>query len=283
MNQFGNARPTGSFLCAECEAMLADVLDGVLDAVDQARFDRHVEGCATCSQMLADARRGAAWLEMLRDPRPEPPAALLERILIQISGTQTSGLHADSTLLAPVAAPHTATVLPFCSKSRPWFHPLSIGQVLREPRLMMTAAMAFFSVGLTLNLAGVQLNQLRPADLRPSSVRRNFYQANAHVVRYVENLRAVYELESRVRDLQRASGDDSPDIPHAGQPNPTPDAPGNTAPEPPKPQPLPQSGPGASLRPIPRPIPVDPRHTASLRLADLSAAPHRELGKGGLL
>ena len=42
--------------------------------------------CGPCSQMLADARRGAAWLEMLRHPAPEPPAALLERILAQTSG-----------------------------------------------------------------------------------------------------------------------------------------------------------------------------------------------------
>ena len=73
--------------------------------------------------------------------------------------------------------------------------------------------MAFFSIGLTLNLTGVQLNQLHARDLKPSSVRRNFYQANAHVVRYVENLRAVYELESRVRDLQRTSdNEDSPSV-----------------------------------------------------------------------
>ena len=42
--------------------------------------------CGPCSQLLADARRGAAFLEMLRTPAPEPPAALLERILAETSG-----------------------------------------------------------------------------------------------------------------------------------------------------------------------------------------------------
>jgi hypothetical protein len=79
-----------------------------------------------------------------------------------------------------------------------------------QPRLAMTAAMAFFSIALTLNLTGVRLSELRPSDLKPSSIRRGFYEANAHVVRYYDNLRVVYELESRVRDLQHGSDNDGP-------------------------------------------------------------------------
>ncbi len=75
--------------CAECEAMLADALDGALTAEEQERFDAHTAECVPCSQMLADARRGAAWLEMLRTPRPEPPAELLERILAETSGADS--------------------------------------------------------------------------------------------------------------------------------------------------------------------------------------------------
>src|ERR1700734_2137471 len=70
--------------------MLADALAGTLTPAHQARFATHMAHCGPCSQMLADARRGAAWLEMLRDPRPEPPAELLERILAQTSGLQTA-------------------------------------------------------------------------------------------------------------------------------------------------------------------------------------------------
>ena len=32
---------------------------------------------------------------------------------------------------------------------------------------MMTAAMAFFSIALTLNLTGIKLTEIRAADLRP--------------------------------------------------------------------------------------------------------------------
>ena len=79
----------------------------------------------------------------------------------------------------------------------------------------MTAAMAFFAVAVTLNLTGVHLTQMRASDLRPSSLKRSFYQANAHAVRYYDNLRVVYELESRVHDLQRSAEVDGPESPVA--------------------------------------------------------------------
>jgi hypothetical protein len=77
-----------------------------------------------------------------------------------------------------------------------------------QPRLAMTAAMAFFSIALTLNLTGVRLSSLRASDLKPSSLKRTAYETKARVVRYSDNLRVVYELESRVHDLQRSSDDD---------------------------------------------------------------------------
>ena len=47
---------------------------------------------------------------------------------------------------------------------------------------------------------------IRPTDLKPSNIRhtvtRQYYQANAHVVRYYESLRVVYQVESRVSELR---------------------------------------------------------------------------------
>lgn len=211
--------------------MLTDALDGTLSAEDQATFDLHILACTACSQMLSDARRGAAWLEMLKSPRPEPSAALLDRIFAQTSGQKlqepsaTPSRPASTILLvsnpttllarpqsAPADRPQLASsapnVLPFPTRLAAVFSLRVIGHTLLQPRLAMTAAMAFFSVALTLNLTGVQLTQLRPSDLKPSSLKHDFYEANAHVVRYYDNLRVVYELESRVRDLQRS--DDTP-------------------------------------------------------------------------
>jgi hypothetical protein len=75
----------------------------------------------------------------------------------------------------------------------------------------MTAAMAFFSIALTLNLAGVRLSNMRLADLRPRVVRsymeRQLTMASVPIVRYYDHLRFVYEVEARVREL-RGQDDD---------------------------------------------------------------------------
>jgi hypothetical protein len=231
-NQFGSAKPGNlggsgnSQHCAQSEAMLSDALDGTLSAADQATLDLHLAGCPSCATMLADAQRGAAWMEMLKSPRPEPPPALLERIFAQTSGQaaasqkpaivlggndrlRTPGtLPGRPTLLPSTAQPAFSTnVLPFRTRITHAFR--SLGQTMLQPRLAMTAAMAFFSIALTMNLTGVRLSGLRASDFKPSSILRSAYAAKAKVVQYSDNLRVVYELESRVRDLQRSSDDDA--------------------------------------------------------------------------
>ena len=268
--------------------MLADALDEVFSETQQEFFDLHMAQCPTCSTMFADAKRGAAWLELLRSPRPEPSGDLLDHILLQTTGAQVSdsyaagmpvsGIHAPGivpalqhpaqplgarprpdTLLSfrpgtyPPAAtlPGTARVLPFRGRMAASLQ--SWGHNLLQPRLAMTAAMAFFSITLTLNLTGVNVTQLRASDLRPSSLRRSFFQANAHVLRYYDSLRVVYELESRVHDLQQSAADSDENTP---APQPAAATPHETTPRPATQQPdqqdrkksAPKPGPGSSLR-----------------------------------
>jgi Putative zinc-finger len=243
--QFGDRtagnQPGDNGHCAQCESMLADALDGTLSAADQKLFDDHMAHCGPCAQLLADAQRGAAWLEMLRTPAPEPPAALLEMILARTSGMLAVG---DAGRIAPAGMQHAGlagatlgqadplsgaaaltpdsrdygvpgavapygNVVPFRRRATAAFRGSSFGQIVLQPRLAMTAAMAFFSIALTMDLTGVRLQDLHASDLRPSILKRHFYSANARVVQYYEGLRVVYELESRVHDLQSASDNDA--------------------------------------------------------------------------
>jgi hypothetical protein len=222
-NQAGN-----SVSCAECEAMLADALDGALAAQEQERFDAHTAECVPCSQLLAEARRGAAWLEMLRTPRPEPPAALLERILAETGGFESYAgrvvpEHAGFAGATPSRTQHIAAgqpgygttanygnMVPLRRRVTSAMRRSSFGQVVLQPRFAMTAAMAFFSIALTMNLTGVHLLDLHASDLRPSSLKRSLTDADARVVRYYEGLRVVYELESRVHDFEGAGDNDIP-------------------------------------------------------------------------
>jgi hypothetical protein len=296
INQFGSAQPGSPQVCGRCESLLMDILDGIASTEDQAFFDQHVASCTGCSQMLADARRGGAWLEMLRDPRPEPPAALFERILAQTSGlvaatplasSQSSTVAASfGPRITPPIAQEAATTspsagataaYPFATPNEPRYsgglkvltfrvreaiH--GMGQAMLQPRLAMTAAMAFFSIALTLNLTGVHLSELRASDLKPANIRRGFHEANAHVVRYCDNLRVVYELEARAHDLQRNSESDS----QSAAPTTHDDAPANAPKQGSDPnhpgdqqKASPRPGPGTSRR---EPLTRDDRQVATL-------------------
>ncbi|MHB1020910.1 MAG: anti-sigma factor family protein [Acidobacteriaceae bacterium] len=226
-SQFGSAGQdsgkTTPMQCAACEAVLTDALDGLLNETEQAAFDQHVAGCANCSQMVADARRGLAWLDMLKVSRPEAPAGLVEKILAQTSGKAGAATMPFGSLQSPVmsgaamptmyanaypAVYRGQTAVPVYGRKAPLWQRVNlvaIRHTLLQPRLAMTAAMAFFSISLTMNLLGVRLADLKSVDLRPSSLRRQFYETNAHVVRYYDNLRVVYELESRVQELRRVT------------------------------------------------------------------------------
>ena len=160
--------------------------------------------------MVADAQRGAAWLEILKTPRPEPSPALLNRILAATQSITTLGatsLTTESWGGPPHIVPQPHNVLPF----RPRFF-TPVARML-ETRLAMTAAMAFFSIAVTLNLTGVRLNQLHASDLRPTHLRNTWFQTTAQAHRSYDNLRVVRVLASRVdsvRENLRTEPDPTP-------------------------------------------------------------------------
>jgi hypothetical protein len=74
---------------------------------------------------------------------------------------------------------------------------------VRQPRFAMSFGMAFFSLSVALSVLGVKPADLRSVSLRPAAIRHTYYNTQARVVRYYENIRFVYEVESRVRELKR--------------------------------------------------------------------------------
>jgi hypothetical protein len=218
--------------------MLTDALDRTLSTEDQSIFDRHLAICPDCSRMFIDARLGADLLAKLHGSRPQPMEALLERILastgpatdLPIALKPQNTLLSHSYVLAPASdlpaaayipgSYHKGRVLPFHKRLTGAIKPANLRHALMQPRLAMTAAMAFFSIALTLNLTGVRITDLRASDFTPSSLKRTFYDTNARVVRSIDNLRVVYELESRVRDLQRDNDSSTTPTPAEATPAP---------------------------------------------------------------
>lgn len=194
--------------CTQCEGMLLDAADGLLLPDEQTHFDLHLAECPACTRLFADVRRGSAWMEMLKEAPPVPPAGLVDRILAKTSGDPEvhAGVMAQVAHAASLFGDSQAKVLPFrvpAHLQQPRTRMQRMVHTVMQPRFMMTAAMAFFSIALTMNIAGVRLSSLRASDLKPSSIKRSFWAANGRAVRYYDNLRVVYELESRVHEMQR--------------------------------------------------------------------------------
>ncbi|HEV2247510.1 MAG TPA: hypothetical protein VGW37_12720 [Terriglobia bacterium] len=182
--------------CGLWETLLADALDGLLRPEDEAPFSSHMAVCPSCTALFDEARRGREWLEFL-SPEPEVPEGLLDKILAQTGPGHTSEYKlATADNVVPMAIPA-------------WQRPGMMGRIRRfaEPRLLMTAAMAFFSIALTLNMTGVKLADLRLSNLRPTAVRsfmeRRLTMASTPIIRYYDHLRLVYEVQSRMQEIKR--------------------------------------------------------------------------------
>src|SRR6202171_6206885 len=181
--------------CQEFDVLLADALDGVLTGGKLDRFQAHTRTCSACGPLFAEAEAGRNWLKELTEV--EPAAGLVENILASTTGIATDRLGAP--------APSTQPRVSWIEKAQAWASGMvePIWATVRQPRFAMSFGMAFFSLSVALSVAGVKPSDLRQVSLRPSAIRHTYYSTQARVVRYYENIRFVYEVESRVRDLKR--------------------------------------------------------------------------------
>ena len=210
--------------CGQWETLLVDAMDGLLRPEDEATFSGHMATCASCTEMFEQVRRGREWLEFLA-PEPEAPAYLLDRILEE---TGHGKLDPSKLVVAggPASAGNVLTMTP--AWQRPGFR--ATMRRFAEPRLLMTAAMAFFSIALTLSITGVRFSSIKMADLRPASVRsmleKRIMTASTPIVRYYDHLRFVYEVESRMRELRQSTESEQQSQPQnqrQNQPSSSPD------------------------------------------------------------
>ena len=72
----------------------------------------------------------------------------------------------------------------------------------------MSFGMAFFSLSVALSVAGVKPTDIKSADLSRSGLRRTYYTTTARVVKYYENIRLVYEIESKVQEIKKVTRPD---------------------------------------------------------------------------
>jgi hypothetical protein len=188
--------------CAEFEALLSDALDtdfrdneGRLSAALRERFEAHRRVCSICGPLFADVQAGQRWLRALEPV--EPPVHLVHNILAATSGVVST---------RPLTAADGRTT-PFGERLRErwdsFFTPLAA--FVRQPRFVMSFGMIFFSFSLGLSAFGVKPTDVAKVDLRPAALRHAYNDAQIKVVKYYDNIRFVYEIESKVRELKRAN------------------------------------------------------------------------------
>ncbi len=182
--------------CSEFDALLSEVLDKYLTGEKLERFQVHASTCPVCGPLLAEAESGKRWLEQLVEV--EPPVHLVHNIL-----AATTGLDTARSSGAVTARTKASWLDRIADVGRTIVSPAVA--LIRQPRFAMSFGMAFFSLSVSLSLAGVKLTEVRHADLRPSAIRRTYYETSGKVQKYYENIRFVYEIESRVREFRRAT------------------------------------------------------------------------------
>jgi len=194
--------------CTEFEILLSAALDGEGEGdgdgqLSGARassskdsFEAHRRVCPVCGPLFAEVQAGRQWLKSLE--AVEPPAHLVHNIL-----AATTGISSTRVLAARLEARRA----PFTERAREWWDSFfsPVAAFARQPRFVMSFGMIFFSFSLALSAAGVKPADVAKVDLRPSALRHAYNDAQIKVVKYYDNIRFVYEIESRVREFKRAT------------------------------------------------------------------------------
>jgi hypothetical protein len=168
--------------CAELEQLICDYVDGTLTADRKAEVERHLEACPGCAEVARDCAAAVAFMERAADV--EPPPELITRILFDAPWNRK----------APV-------------KARGWLSKLFAPIV--QPRFVMGMAMTILSFSILSKF--VPMQQLRAADLRPSEVWASLddraHRTWARSVKFYENLKVVYQIQTLLRDWQQQAED----------------------------------------------------------------------------
>jgi|ERR1051326_5388350 hypothetical protein len=178
--------------CGEFEALLADALDDAVAADMRPAFEAHGRSCPVCGPLWQEAREGMLMVRGLAEL--EPPKNLVHNIL-----AATSRKEATAEQIAEEAK------LGWMERLRRSLSPGLSG--LMHSRFAMSFAMAFFSLSITLTLAGVKVTDVKNMVEHPSLLRKNvvlgFTNVEAKVTSYYENLRLVYQVQAKVRELKK--------------------------------------------------------------------------------
>jgi anti-sigma factor RsiW len=162
--------------CAGTEEKLSDFLDGILSPAEAAEFSTHSKSCDACGKLLAQV--GGLLHQMRALDALETPPQLIPKILESTLGpqrTQRAGWQR-------------------------WF-----GWVPRfwQPRFAMGAITVAATILIVVYTTGISPAKLKKADLSPANVfrtaNRQVHLTYARSAKFVNDLRVVYEIQTRLQ------------------------------------------------------------------------------------
>jgi len=179
-----------TWTCDQVEVLLSDYLEGLLPAPDREAFEAHLQTCAECAPLVASVRTVLTELHSMEEL--EAPPRLVYSILDYTLGPRekVTGWQAFRKFLAGLAT----------------------------PKFAYGSASVLATLFILLSASGISLRKPKLADLQPANIYHNadrrLHLAVAGTVKYVSDLRVVYEIQSRLRqdqdNLQVAPEDNAP-------------------------------------------------------------------------
>jgi hypothetical protein len=161
----------------EIENLASDYLEGLLDPSLRVAVEAHLSECAACHELMGDVRHALELCRAAEDVEPKP--WLVSKIMLATIGER------KPTWLEQIAA---------------FFRPVL------QPRVAYPIAMTVFTFSIIVNAAGLNLRSLRFEDLNPRTwvgrANRQGHLMYARAEKFYYDLRVVYEIESRFRQLR---------------------------------------------------------------------------------
>jgi len=174
--------------CAELDILLAEYVDGALDAAARAAVESHLAGCPACAELARDSAAAVAFIGRAADV--EPPAELVNRILFAAPWRQSQK-----------------------SRARNWL--AGVLSPILQPRYVMSFAMTIVSFSLLRSV--IPIRSIRPDDLRPSkvlaAVEMRAEYAWGRIEKFYDNLKVVYQIQTTLRDWQQREQEREPAAP----------------------------------------------------------------------
>src|ERR1700723_867970 len=176
------------------EDRLSDYLDGTLSGEEAAAFEAHAATCAKCAKLVADVRGLVTRMQKL-EPLAAPPM-LVTRIVNATIGPQ--------------------------KQSAGWKNVLAWRPAVLQPRFALGLVTVAATILILMYTAGFTPTRWKHADLSPATVlrtaNRQAHLTFAKSAKFVNDLRVVYEIQTRLQPEAEPSQTPRQDNPSPSKP-----------------------------------------------------------------